>query len=92
MSTRELHDRLSRRARHAGLVLKPGLAEGLEQYYQLLSKWNARINLTAFQLPHGGDDQAIDRLLLEPVVAATHLPPARRACSTPGRGGSPAIR
>lgn len=92
MSARELHDRLLRRARHAGLVLKPGLAEGLEQYYQLLAKWNARINLTAFTLPTGGDDEAIDRLLLEPVVAASHLPAgASRLLDAGSGGGSPAI-
>ena len=39
------------------------------------------MNLTAFALGEAGDE-AIDRLLIEPVVAARHLPPVG-----PGRGG-----
>ena len=53
------------------------------------------MNLTAFQLGDAGDE-AIDRLLVEPLAAARHLPPAR--LGTPlsiidiGSGsGSPAI-
>jgi hypothetical protein len=42
------------------------LVEKLEVYYQLLTKWNAKINLTAFRLTPEGDDAAIDRLLIEP--------------------------
>ena len=38
-------------------------------YYELLSRWNHKINLTSLEDP----DEAIDRLLLEPVVAARHL-------------------
>ena len=53
MSAREFRDRLRRRARRAGLDLAPDLAESLERYYALLSKWNAKINLTSFQLAPG---------------------------------------
>lgn len=92
MSARELRDRIRRRARHANLNHSPGVFEGLERYYQLLAKWNAKVNLTAFKLPAGGDDEAIDRLLIEPLVAARHLPGQAPSVLDAGSGGgSPAI-
>jgi 16S rRNA (guanine527-N7)-methyltransferase len=92
MSARELRDRLRRRAKRARVDLSPDLAEALEHYFALLSKWNARINLTSFRLDAGGDDEAIDRLLIEPVIAAGHLPPnATSAIDIGSGGGSPAI-
>jgi 16S rRNA (guanine527-N7)-methyltransferase len=92
MSSRELKDRIRRRARRAGVDLSPELADGLERYFVLLAKWNAKINLTSFQLEPGGHDEAIDRLLLEPVVAARHVPAtATRGIDIGSGGGSPAI-
>lgn len=92
MSNREFRDRLKRRARSAGLSLEGPLVEGLEAYYQLLTKWNAKINLTAFRLTTAGEDEAIDRLLIEPVVAARYVPERARTLLDAGSGGgSPAI-
>jgi 16S rRNA (guanine527-N7)-methyltransferase len=92
MNAREFRERLGRRARHANLAIGPELMVGLEGYYQLLAKWNARVNLTAFQLAPGGEDEAIDRLLLEPVAAARHLPADAITLLDAGSGGgSPAI-
>ena len=72
--------------------MPPSLAEGLERYYALLAKWNEKINLTSFRLPPAGDDNAIDRLLVEPVVAAKHVGPGTVAALDIGSGGgSPAI-
>jgi 16S rRNA (guanine527-N7)-methyltransferase len=91
-STRELRDRIRRRGRKAGTELKPDLIDRLDRYYTLLAKWNEKINLTSFRLPPGGEDNAIDRLLIEPVIAATHIAPdARRALDVGSGGGSPAI-
>ena len=57
-------------------------------YYELLSRWNRKINLTALDNP----DEAIDRLLLEPVLAARHFPEAYPSIMDIGSGGgSPAI-
>lgn len=68
------------------------LVEKLEIYYQLLTKWNAKINLTAFKLTAEGDDTAIDRLLIEPVAAARYVPENARTLLDAGSGGgSPAI-
>jgi 16S rRNA (guanine527-N7)-methyltransferase len=89
---REFRDRLRRRAKAAGLVLEAPLIEKLEVYYQLLTKWNAKINLTAFRLVPEGEESAIDRLLIEPVVAARYLPESARTLLDAGSGGgSPAI-
>lgn len=92
MSNREFRERLRRRAKAAGVSLTPALSEGLEAYYQLLTKWNAKINLTAFQLSLEGEDQAIDRLLIEPVVAARYIPENAKSLLDAGSGGgSPAL-
>lgn len=92
MSLREFRERLARRARKADVVLTPATAEGLERYFQLLTKWNEKINLTAFRLHCGGSDESIDRLLIEPLIAASHIPAtARLAVDIGSGGGSPAI-
>ncbi|MCK7483655.1 MAG: hypothetical protein M0C28_46535 [Candidatus Moduliflexus flocculans] len=44
----------------------------LGAYYRLLEFWNEKVNLTAFSLKDA-PDEAIDRLLIEPLVAARHL-------------------
>ena len=92
MSTREFRDRLRRRAKRANVDLHPDLAALLDRYYALLSKWNAKINLTSFRLEPAGHDEAIDRLLIEPLIAARHVPPvATSAIDIGSGGGSPAI-
>jgi 16S rRNA (guanine527-N7)-methyltransferase len=91
-SSREFRERLRKRAKAAGLTLDPSLVEKLEIYYQLLTKWNAKINLTAFKLTPEGDEAAIDRLLIEPVVAARYIAENARTLLDAGSGGgSPAI-
>lgn len=92
MANREFRDRLKRRAKAVDLSLDPALAEQLEVYYQLLAKWNAKINLTSFRLTASGEDEAIDRLLIEPVVAARYVPESARTLLDAGSGGgSPAL-
>lgn len=92
MASREFRDRLKRRAKSAGATPDAQLIENLEIYYQLLTKWNAKINLTAFRLTPEGDDAAIDRLLIEPVIAARYIPENARTLLDAGSGGgSPAI-
>jgi 16S rRNA (guanine527-N7)-methyltransferase len=60
----------------------------LISYYDLLTKWNRKINLTSID----NEDAAIDRLLLEPLLAARHLPSsAARVIDIGSGGGSPAI-
>ena len=92
MENREFRDRLRRRGRNAGLSLDSGLVAALETYYQLLTQWNARINLTAFSLTPTGEDHAVDRLLIEPLMAVRYVPENAKTLLDAGSGsGSPAI-
>jgi 16S rRNA (guanine527-N7)-methyltransferase len=70
------------------VFLPSDLATALTAYFELLSRWNRKINLTALD----DTDEAIDRLLLEPLVAARHLPTGPlRVMDVGSGGGSPAI-
>jgi 16S rRNA (guanine527-N7)-methyltransferase len=92
MANREFRDRLRRRAAAANVTIDPAVEASLEAFYLLLAKWNSKINLTAFQLTPDGDDPSIDRLLIEPLVAAQFLPAkAERWLDAGSGGGSPAI-
>jgi 16S rRNA (guanine527-N7)-methyltransferase len=92
VSNREFRERLRRRAKAANLTLEAPVLEGLETYYQLLTKWNSKINLTAFRLAPEGDETALDRLLIEPLVAARYIPANAKTLLDAGSGGgSPAI-
>ena len=85
---RDFRTRLARRASKSGVFLDEALASGLVTYYDLLARWNRKINLTSLEDP----DEAIDRLLLEPVIAARHLSPAVVNLMDVGSGGgSPAL-
>jgi 16S rRNA (guanine527-N7)-methyltransferase len=91
LNSSEFQRRLARRARRAGLTLPVELAAQLEAYYRLLAAWNAKINLTGLKLSEASPD-AIDRLLIEPVVAARYVPmKAARMLDVGTGGGSPAI-
>jgi 16S rRNA (guanine(527)-N(7))-methyltransferase RsmG len=91
VSSREFQERLARRARRAGLTIRPELGAQLEIYYRLLSTWNKKINLTGLNLSEFGPE-ALDRLLIEPLVAASHVRPAVRSVLDIGSGGgSPAL-
>jgi 16S rRNA (guanine527-N7)-methyltransferase len=91
VTSREFKERLTRRARRADLTLAAPLIASLEQYYSLLARWNTKINLTALPLGQP-DDEAFDRLLVEPLVAAKYLPGLPQSLIDIGSGsGSPAI-
>jgi 16S rRNA (guanine527-N7)-methyltransferase len=88
VAPRDIRTRLSRRAAKSGLFLSDELAERLVSYFELLSRWNRKINLTSLDDP----DAAIDRLLLEPVLAVRQFPsPDVRVMDVGSGGGSPAI-
>ncbi len=90
MTSREFRERLGRRARRVGLAVPAALKEPLESYFRLLALWNRKINLTALDLEAA--DEAIDRLIVEPLLAARLLPPPPCALMDIGSGGgSPAI-
>lgn len=87
MSASDLLQRLAERSSEAGLDLAPLVASHLVAYYALLEHWNRTINLTSLR----NVDDAIDRLLLEPLAAARHLPSQSRLLDIGSGGGSPAI-
>jgi 16S rRNA (guanine527-N7)-methyltransferase len=87
VSLRDIADTLADRAAHAGIVLADPLATQLIVYFQLLSHWNRKINLTSLTDP----DEAIDRLLLEPVAAAAAVSPVDALIDLGSGGGSPAV-
>lgn len=83
-----LTERLQRRAERWGLELAPALAARLAAYVALLLRWNERMNLTALR----GDDQGLDRLVLEPLLAERRIRRGAAALVDIGSGGgSPAI-
>jgi 16S rRNA (guanine527-N7)-methyltransferase len=91
VNSREFQDRLASRARAAGVTVPPELGGKLETYYRLLVSWSRKINLTGVDLaePTPG---ALDRLLIEPMVAARHVPAdVVRMIDIGSGGGSPAI-
>ena len=91
MTSREFAERVTRLGKRAGVPPAAALVASLEVYYRVLEAWNAKINLTALDLA-GGGDATIDRLLIEPLVAARQIPrDAAQLIDIGSGGGSPAI-
>jgi 16S rRNA (guanine527-N7)-methyltransferase len=85
---RDLERRILSRGRKCGLEVDRQFTAGAASYLSLLLRWNERINLTGI----ASLDEAIDRLVLEPLAAAKHLGcDARRLLDIGSGGGSPAI-
>ena len=85
---RQLAERIGARAGRAGLSVDDRLLQGLAAYVGLLMRWNRRINLTAL----ASDDRGLDKLVVEPLLAARHLPRPDAALADIGSGGgSPAV-
>ena len=73
------------------MVLDTSLSSGLEVYFEMLRRWNRRINLTGLNLDELTPD-GIDRLFIEPLIAARHLAPGTSSIIDLGSGGgSPAL-
>ncbi len=79
--------RIEKRARRAGIEVSSTLAAQLATYVELLRHWNERMNLTALD----DKDAGLDRLIIEPLVAVSHVPLEGRAIDIGSGGGSPAI-
>ncbi|PYR91561.1 MAG: hypothetical protein DMF84_16725 [Acidobacteria bacterium] len=87
MESLALEQMLRDRARNHGVLVPDLLIPRLLAYYSLLARWNARMNLTSLSDPQ----QAIDRLLLEPIKAGQSVPAGRAVVDLGSGGGSPAI-
>jgi len=91
VASRDIGARLVRRARKAGTDVPSGLLPKFEAYLALLARWNRRINLTALPL-EPPSDEALDRLIIEPLVAARQVTAKDLLCIDIGSGGgSPGI-
>lgn len=91
MAERETLNRLSRRLTKAGADVPADVLSNLAAYVELLAKWNRKINLTALPVDPLSDD-AVDRLIVEPVLAARRVEAGDRLVLDVGSGGgSPAI-
>jgi 16S rRNA (guanine527-N7)-methyltransferase len=89
VTEREFRNRIRRHGKRAGVGIPDALASGLWAYFELLRRWNRKINLTGF-----GDlesEAAIDRLLVEALVASRHIPAGAAVIDVGSGNGSPAI-
>ena len=83
--------RIASRFERYGLAVSDAEIEQLTAYFGLLTKWNRTVNLTSVALDPASDN-AIDRILTEPVVAAAQLKGSTGLLVDLGSGGgSPAI-
>jgi len=91
VSNQVFRELLARRAADANITIRDDVAEQLELYFELLAHWNRRINLTSVLL-EPPTDQAIDRLFVEPLMAASLIAQTVDVWFDLGSGGgSPAI-
>jgi 16S rRNA (guanine527-N7)-methyltransferase len=91
VTSEEFQERLKARAENAGISVGAAEQAALEAYFHLLDEWNAKINLTALPL-NPPSDATIDRLLIEPLVAARYVAASVTSWFDVGSGGgSPAI-
>lgn len=92
MSDASLEGRIFSRAEAAGIGLDSQVAVDCAAYVALLAKWNRRVNLTALQLADPIPDTSVDKLVVEPLIAAALFPPGEpRWIDLGSGGGSPAL-
>jgi len=72
-------------------VANPHVRE-FQKFYELLAKWNRRINLTALDVGPAAPAETLDRLFIEPMIAAEMIPKTPLTVIDLGSGaGSPAL-
>jgi len=88
----ELINVIESRVAAAGLSVEAEVLRECAQYLTLLTRWNRRMNLTALPLADEPPDTSIDKLIVEPLVAAelfgAHV---ENWVDLGSGGGSPAI-
>jgi 16S rRNA (guanine527-N7)-methyltransferase len=91
--SRSLLDLIAGRLAAAGLDVPETVVERCGAYLELLARWNRRINLTALPLPSPIPATTVDKLIVEPLVAAPVLVSAQGSdwFDLGSGGGSPAI-
>lgn len=83
-----LQQELAQRLEAHGVEASGEQVGQLAGYLALLRQWNAKMNLTALE----SGDASLDRLIVEPALAAAHISPrASHLMDIGSGGGSPAI-
>lgn len=91
MSEQRFVEILAHSIERANLDVSDGARAALAAYLTLLSRWNRKINLTAFDLDDP-TDQAMERLVIEPLRASRLITDRDRSLVDIGSGGgSPAV-
>jgi 16S rRNA (guanine527-N7)-methyltransferase len=91
VTSEEFSRRIRDRAGRFSIPVTGEQLAALETYFRLLAKWNDTINLTALPLVEP-TDEAIDRLLIEPLAASPFAQETRGDWFDLGSGGgSPAL-
>ena len=91
VSGRAVKEWIAERAEREGVQLSGTASAELGIYVGLLTKWNKTVNLTALPLDPLSDE-AMDRLLIEPLIAAREARPSDELLIDVGSGGgSPAV-
>lgn len=91
MNSTEFKTQLARRADRADVPLSPDIIELLFRYFELLARWNSKINLTALPLARP-TDETFERLLIEPLRVASGIKNSPlRWFDLGSGGGSPAL-
>jgi len=87
-----MRNRIAARLAEAGIDVAPEILDGCGAYLSLLTRWNLRMNLTALPLTNPIPDSTIDKLIVEPLIAADLVPASYSTWIDLGSGGgSPAI-
>lgn len=88
VTMQETRRRVERRLKRVGIEPPAVALDQLVDYLLLLERWNVRMNLTALERP----DDAVDRLLVEPLLASREISEHSASLIDIGSGGgSPAI-
>jgi 16S rRNA (guanine527-N7)-methyltransferase len=91
VSERDLKARVTKTIAKAGFPATAGIVSPLVAYLELLARWNRKINLTALVVDPP-NEEALDRLIGEPLCAARLIPTRAQLMIDVGSGGgSPAL-
>lgn len=74
-----------------GLSVPGSVVDRCARYLELMRRWNVRLNLTALALSDPVPTHTLDRLLIEPLLAARWVETADRVVDLGSGGGSPAL-
>lgn len=78
---------LARLARALPPGTEPGPAAALARWIELITAWNARVDLTAAR----GDDELVDLMVADAVLLAAHVPAGRRVVDVGSGAGAPGL-